>query len=40
MKVMRTPDACFDKLPDFPFAPHYHPLTPRLRLHRWAGGKA
>ena len=23
MKVLRTPDARFDNLPDFPFAPHY-----------------
>ncbi|MHB8438044.1 MAG: haloalkane dehalogenase [Acidimicrobiales bacterium] len=23
MKVLRTPDDCFDGLPDFPFAPHY-----------------
>ncbi len=23
MKFVRTPDACFENLPDFPFAPHY-----------------
>src|SRR5450631_2127499 len=23
MEVVRTPDACFDGLPDFPYAPHY-----------------
>jgi haloalkane dehalogenase len=23
LKILRTPDARFDKLPDFPFAPHY-----------------
>jgi len=23
MKILRTPDTCFDHLPDFPFAPHY-----------------
>jgi len=33
MKVLCTPDACFANLPDYPFAPHYHQLTPDLRLH-------
>src|SRR5574337_1990253 len=33
MKVLRTPDARFANLSDYPFAPHYHPLTPELRLH-------
>ena len=33
MTVLRTPDSCFDDLPDYPFAPHYHDVTPGLRLH-------
>jgi len=33
MKVLRTPEARFDALPDYPFAPNYHPVTPELRLH-------
>jgi len=33
MKVLRTPDARFADLPDYPFAPHYHQVTPQLRLH-------
>lgn len=33
MNVLRTPDARFGGLPDYPFAPHYHQLTPELRLH-------
>ena len=33
MKVLRTPEQRFSNLPDFPFAPHYHQLTPELRLH-------
>lgn len=33
MKVLRTPDARFEGLPDYPFAAHYHQLTPELRLH-------
>ena len=33
MKVLRTPEHRFAHLPDFPFEPHYHQLTPELRLH-------
>ena len=33
LKVLRTPEARFDGLPDYPFAPHYHQVTPELRLH-------
>ena len=33
MKVLRTPEARFANLPDFPFAAHYHQVTPALRLH-------
>lgn len=37
MKVMRTPDARFENLPDYPFAPHYHNVTAPdgtpLRMH-------
>ena len=33
MKVLCTPDARFVDLPDYPFAPHYHLVTPQLRLH-------
>ena len=33
MKVLRTPDACFTQLTDYPFAPHYHEVEPGLRLH-------
>jgi haloalkane dehalogenase len=33
MKVLRTPDSRFAGLPDYPFAPHYHQVTPELRLH-------
>jgi haloalkane dehalogenase len=33
MKVLRTPESRFAGLPDFPFAPHYHQVTPELRLH-------
>lgn len=31
--IIRTDDARFAGLPDFPFAPHYHQVTPELRLH-------
>ncbi|MFA9200566.1 MAG: haloalkane dehalogenase [Cypionkella sp.] len=31
--VVRTPDARFAGLPDFPFAPHYHTLGEGLRAH-------
>lgn len=33
MKILRTPDECFANLPDYPFAPHYHQITPDLRMH-------
>ncbi|MFM8499725.1 MAG: haloalkane dehalogenase [Chakrabartia sp.] len=33
MKVYRTPEARFRHLPDWPYAPHYHQITPELRLH-------
>lgn len=36
MNFIRTPDAYFDNLPDFPFAPHYiegFAAAPELRLH-------
>jgi haloalkane dehalogenase len=37
MKLLRTPDARFTGLPDFPFAPHYaeiaQPGAPSLRIH-------
>ncbi len=33
MNVLRTPDSRFADLPDYPFAPHYHQVTPELRLH-------
>ena len=33
MNVLRTPESRFADLPDYPFAPHYHQVTPELRLH-------
>ena len=33
MEVLRTPEERFADLPDYPFAPHYHQVTPDLRLH-------
>jgi haloalkane dehalogenase len=33
MRVHRTAEARFANLPDWPFAPHYHQVTPDLRLH-------
>ena len=33
MKVLRTPETRFANLVDYPFAPHYHQITPDLRLH-------
>jgi len=33
MNILRTPESRFAKLPDYPFAPHYHPLNSELRLH-------
>jgi haloalkane dehalogenase len=33
MQALRTPDARFENLPDYPFAPRYHTLGSGLRLH-------
>lgn len=33
MTVIRTPEARFADLPDYPFEPHYHTLSGDLRLH-------
>ncbi len=33
MKILRTPETRFTHLPDFPFEPRYHQVTPDLRLH-------
>jgi len=37
MKVLRTPEECFDNLPDFPYEPHYFEFSDEnlgsLRLH-------
>jgi len=33
MKVLRTPEARFDDLEDFPFAPHYVDVSDNLRMH-------
>ena len=33
MKALRTPDARFDNLPDYPFAPNYAEVGEGLRLH-------
>ncbi|MFM7784009.1 MAG: haloalkane dehalogenase [Gammaproteobacteria bacterium] len=33
MKILRTPEARFAGLPDYPFAPHWHELAPGFRLH-------
>lgn len=33
MDVLRTPDERFANLPDYPFAPHYLDVEPRLRMH-------
>ena len=33
MHILRTPDSRFANVPDYPFAPHYHQVTPELRLH-------
>ena len=45
MKILRTPDRRFDRLPDFPFAPHYVDLpvtgeASRLRMHHLDEGPA
>lgn len=33
MHVLRTPDAAFAELPDFPYTPHYCQITEALRMH-------
>jgi len=33
MNILRTPAQRFENLPDYDFAPHWHQLTPQLRLH-------
>lgn len=33
MKTLRTPDSCFENLPDYPFKPHYVNVGESLRLH-------
>jgi haloalkane dehalogenase len=33
MDALRTPDARFERLPGYPFAPHWHTLKSGLRLH-------
>ncbi|MFO0551218.1 MAG: haloalkane dehalogenase [Polyangiaceae bacterium] len=33
MRVLRTPDARFASLPEYPFAPHYLEVEPGLRMH-------
>jgi haloalkane dehalogenase len=44
MEVLRTPDHCFDGLPDFPFEPHYAELSDQdggtLRVHYLDEGPA
>ena len=31
--ILRTPDECYDDLPDYPFAPHYTEISGGLRVH-------
>ncbi|MBC7184774.1 MAG: alpha/beta fold hydrolase, partial [Marinobacter sp.] len=33
MRILRTDEARFAGLPDYPFAPHYLDVEPGLRLH-------
>ncbi|MFT3708664.1 MAG: haloalkane dehalogenase [Archangium sp.] len=33
MKILRTPDSCFEGLPDFPFAPNFVEVGDGLRMH-------
>jgi len=44
MKTVRTPDARFANLPDYPFAPHYHEVEDgeggKLRIHHLDQGPA
>ena len=29
MKLLRTPEVCFENLPDYPFKPHYQTINDR-----------
>ncbi len=44
MKILRTPDACFENLADYPFAPHYTNIQTHdgseLRIHHLDEGPA
>ena len=44
MKALRTPDACFENLPGYPFAPHYTDVPDgeggTLRIHHVETGPA
>ena len=44
MKILRTPDACFEDLADYPFAPHYTTVKTEdgsdLRIHHLDEGAA
>ena len=44
MKILRTPEACFENLADYPFAPHYTNITAHdgsaLRIHHIDEGPA
>jgi haloalkane dehalogenase len=33
MQILRTPEACFENLPDYDFSPHYVDIRDDLRLH-------
>lgn len=33
MKILRTPDARFENLQDYPFPPHFQEVAPGLRMH-------
>jgi haloalkane dehalogenase len=33
MAALRTPDSCFENLPDYPYKPRYHTLASGLRMH-------
>jgi haloalkane dehalogenase len=39
MNILRTPDACFSNLPDFPFAPHYTDIIDGLRMAHVEAGQ-
>ena len=44
MKILRTPDACFEGIADYPFAPHYTTIKTAdgsdLRIHHLDEGDA